>query len=141
MRTRLFLFPVLLWGAVASACATKHYAPIWPSKGSVVYVSRTLFPGPAPSSSRRSVDYPDTRSTAEIARDSIGGSPGNASQELPPCEPVEVCAVRRHSLCVRDGQGRGFDLSGEWKSIVHTSASDCQEKMHLAKRPQSAPAP
>ena len=121
MTSRSLFSVLLLIGPSLLGCAAKRYSPLWPGKGSVVYVSTSLY-------------HTMGQFTSEPLKDAPGLLP-----ELPACEAVEVLRVRPESLRVRDGQGRLFEVSQSWETVVHATVTKCLDTVRQAKRKQPSP--
>jgi hypothetical protein len=109
----------------------------WPEKGSLLYISKALYPDYGlPRGDSSTADFVTGRSERNPITSGAASNP--PSLDLPACEPVVVQAVKKQSLKVRwlrDTQTMST-LGKDWRSEVHRSKEECLEVVKALKRGQ-----
>ena len=138
MRKAMVAIQLLLVQASAlTGYASARSNSTWPQKGTLLYVSRTLYPNHGlPRGGSSTEDFLTGSSERNPITSGDDSSP--PSLELPACEPVEVQAVKKESLRVRwrrDTQTLST-LGKDWRSEVHRTKEGCLEAVNARKRAQ-----
>lgn len=137
MRKAMVAIQLLLVHASAlTVDASTKSNSTWPQKGTLLYISRALYPDGLPRGGSSTEDF----LTGSSERNPItsGDTSSPPSLELPACEPVEVQAVKKESLRVRWLRNTKTlsTLGKDWKTQVHRSKDDCLEAVNARKRGQ-----
>jgi len=126
---------LLVLTSALTVCASTRSNSTWPQKGTLLYISKTLYPDHGlPRGGSSTEDFLTGSSERNPITSGDGSTPPRL--ELPACEPVEVQAVKKESLRVRwrrDTQTLST-LGKDWKSEVHRSKEDCLEAVNARKR-------
>ena len=128
---------LLVQASVLTVYASTRSNSTWPQKGTLLYVSRTLYANHGlPRGGSSTEDFLTGNSERNPIASDDGSSPPGV--ELPACEPVEVQAVKKDSLRVRWRRDTKTlsTLGKDWRSEVHRTKEDCIEAVNARKRAQ-----